>query len=39
MSTIQAHINPAVYILPTNLKGQNVYKKGVTVFLESNNYY
>lgn len=33
MSIIQAHINPA------NLKGQNVYKKGVTVFLESNNYY
>lgn len=39
MSIIQAHINPAVYILLGNLKGQNVYKKGVNVFLESNNYY
>lgn len=38
MSIIQAHINPAVYMLPANLKGQNVYKKGMTVFLESNNY-
>lgn len=27
MSIIQAHINPAVYILQANLKGQNVYKK------------
>lgn len=37
MSIIQAHINPAVYMLPANLKGQNAYKKGVTVFVESNN--
>lgn len=32
MSIIQAHINPVVYILPGNLKGQNVYIKCVTVF-------
>lgn len=39
MSIIQALIDPAVDILSANLKGQNVYKKGVTVFLESNNYF
>lgn len=39
MSIIQAHINHAVYMLPANLKGQNLYKKGMTVFLEYNNYY